>query len=59
MQAAFAFKAKKACSLDVHAGHPAVRGMHVTDGDVALVPQRVIRQAVALQVLADSYADAD
>src|SRR5690606_9092098 len=48
---ALALEAEEAGVLVLHARLPAAGGVEVADGDVALVPQRVVGQVVLLQVL--------
>src|SRR5487761_1125013 len=53
VQPAFAFESEKAGVLGVHARLPAMAGMDVADRYVALAPQRVVRQAMAREVVTD------
>src|SRR5690606_33511227 len=48
---ALALEAEEAGVLVLHARLPALGGVEVADGDVALVPQRVVGKVVLLQVL--------
>ena len=53
MEAAFAFQSKKSRVFFLHPFFPFFRGVRVTDGKIALIPQRVIAQAVILQITED------
>ena len=51
MQAALALETEEPRLLFRHVGRKRARRVHVTDGDIPLFPERVIRQVVLRQVL--------
>src|SRR5690348_11988472 len=53
MQATLPHDPREARVFLAHALFPALRAVRVADADVAVVPQRVVRQVVGLQVLPD------
>src|SRR5678809_808363 len=51
VQAALALQAEEACVFLAHSGLPGARRMDVADREIATLPQRVIGQAIVLQLL--------
>ena len=55
MQAALTFQAEKARLFLGHVCAHRARGLDIADGDVALVPERVIGQVVPCEILVDFF----
>src|SRR6185312_7854719 len=53
VQSAFALEAEETGVFRIHARFPTTAGVAIADRDVALVPQRVVWQAMAAQVMTD------